>query len=201
MDVEALTKIISKHPSRTLEGWKLSPDESYSIRCLNLNNPEDIQRFYDIDCHPQTLEFMSPSVPSSPEDLDSQMKDPLLWVIADGQNKMIGWVQYYEDNLSSEERQRFNIPENALVLETSYAKLLTEKYKGVTVSGLRQTLALIKKLMEEIPNQPIFITAFTIPENISSEVVLAKNDFQKQSEQINYKDDNEMTNLWVKRIN
>ena len=199
MDIQALNKIVGNHSSRTQEGWKLSPEEPYSVRCINLNNPEDIQRFYDIDCHPQALEFMSPSAPSSPEDLDAQMSDPLLWVIADDRNRMIGWVQYYQDDLTRQQRQLFNIPQNALVLETSYAKLLTENNRGVTVSGLRQTLALIKKLVEETPAQPIFIIAFTFPENTSSEAVLVKNGFQKQTEQVDY--EGEMDNLWIKQIN
>lgn len=209
--------------------WKASPEEPYALRRFHPSRSEDTQRFKDIDRHPEVNKWMIPEEPSSNQDLDSLLNtneadrtDPrIIWAVVDKKGEAVGWVQFYEDeHLSQEERDKMEIPKDALILEVSYAKLFNEwpkgtdfiedrdnlldtDYGGVAVSGLRQALIRIREMENTVsstadPPRKIYITAYTDSKNTASEAVLSKNDFQNV-EQTKY-DDGEVETTWIREV-
>lgn len=208
--------------------WKLDPNEPYAIRTLNPNSPLDTQFYTDIDRSPGVVEWTIPSRRSKPHEIDDYIRvseanasDPRkLFAIVDENNIPVGWVQYYLDKKIAWLTERAKIPENALVLEISYAKLDVgmkgknwytgrsrrgfpqKQPRGVAVSGVRQSTEYIRQMEEKLakisfePVRPIWFTAYTDPENAASEQVLVKNGFFKLEEQVDY--DGEMNNVWIK---
>lgn len=213
--------------------WKSSPDEPYSIRRFNPNRPQDSEIFTDIDRHPIVLDNMEQDEPSSPEVIDyllrideADREDPraLYAITEDKTGEPVGFVQYYTDPehpLPDGVRRSLRVDDNTLVLTVSFAKNFKEwpaglkfisqrtnldqkDHKGVAVSGLRQTLKLIKhkeeiisKHMEKAPRS-IIIYAFTDPENPPSEAVLEKNSFSRLDKKHDYNGDE--LNLWIKKL-
>lgn len=203
--------------------WKASPDEPYGIRRFNGNRSEDTQAFKDIDRHPRALEFLIPPRPSSRKKLDwlvrineADEKDPrLMFAIVDDKNEPVGFIQFYPDKAIEKLRDQVDIPKDALVLEVAYGKrfvdwpkgkwwlrdrdnLPTEEAKGVAISGLKQMLIKIEQMEKTVLAGPIFITAYTNPENLASEGVLRQNNFTKLEQQMDY--GKEKDNVWIKKI-
>ena len=221
--------------------WKASPEEPYAIRPLNPNNSDETQAFNDIDRSPQALGNMA-NVGKSPfDEIDYLINadptyehyknkkgkpepDPrFISAVVDKDNKAVGWVQYYlEKNIDALKKQGENIPDDALVLEVSYAKLFNkwpkytrfirertnlpdEEAKGVATCGIKQTLIKLKqmeKTFSEASNlspRKIFVSAYTYPDNIASEKVLENNGFKKLPQQIT-DDDNLPNNVWIKEV-
>lgn len=205
--------------------WKSSPEEPYGLRCFNPNRSEDTQRYKDIDRHPEVLKWMLPAEVLSNEDLDflvrtdeSAENPRLVWAIVDERNETVGWIHFYVDKmLPIEKRKEFGIPENALILETSYCKLFNEwpkdsrfikdrdnldsiTHPGIALHGLRQALIKLKNMEQTVADysenvpRPIFITAYTDPQNTFSEISLVKNNFQKVGT-VDY--EGEMDNVWI----
>ncbi|MFZ5425007.1 MAG: GNAT family N-acetyltransferase [Patescibacteria group bacterium] len=183
--------------------WKSDPSSPYSLRQFNPSNSEDTQRLTDMDKNPNVLKFMGGD-PSSAEDIDYLLnvkpfheEDPrLIWAIVDTENKLVGWIQFYEDEILPESiKNELSIPKHALILETSYCKLfkawsdsnsfidarthfLQKENLGVAYHGLRESIAYFKALNISA-SMPICITAYTERGNIASEKVLEKNGFKK----------------------
>ena len=82
--------------------------------------------------------------------------------------------------------------------------LPVEEFRGVAVSGVRQTLRDLKEKEGRISKhmnksqRDIFIYAFTDPTNSVSEAVLLRNGFEKLLQQYDY--DGKMNNLWIKKL-
>ncbi len=156
------------------------------------------------------------------KDYKTKKKDPRqVFGIVDDKNHLVGWVQYYrEENLGNLQEQA-NIPENAVVLEISYGKLFSKwpKYthfknertnlpdkesKGVAISGVKQSLIKLREMekttsAEIHPERPIFVSAYTYPDNIASEKVLLQNGFKKLEKMVNDKI-GKPNNVWIKQI-
>jgi len=206
--------------------WKSSPEEPYGIRRFNPIRSEDTQRYKDMDRHPEVLKWMLPPEVLSNEDLDSLIRTDesvvedhrAVWAIVDERNEALGWIQFYPDEiLTKEKRKELGIPENALILETSYCKLFNEwpKYSrfikdrdnldtvtnyGIASSGLKQSLIKLKQMESvlsenlKIEPKPLFITGYTDLQNIASESALIKNNFQKIGT-VDY--ESEINNAWI----
>ena len=155
---------------------------------------------------------------------ESDSKDPraMFAVVDDRTGKALGFVQYYQDSnhpLPKDIKERLNLTADALILQVSYAKLFgkwpenskfvkkrnnleKEEHLEVGVSGVRQTLQHLREMEDIISKkgkaQPrkIIIYAYTDPDNIASEKVLAKNEFNKSDTQYEY--DGVPNNMWWK---
>lgn len=171
-ETKDLTREVIKASNVLGTPWKASPEEPYALRRFDPNRSEDTQRYKDIDRHPESLQWMLPSKPSSNEDLDwltrideTDKEDPrILWAVVDENNEPVGWVQFYKDDRMDPKRMgELNMPENALVLEFSYSKLFVDWPKfsrftkdrtnlpdtqsiGVAVNGVKQSLILLRQM-------------------------------------------------------
>lgn len=133
--------------------------------------------------------------------------DPvMLFAVANEKGEALSWVEYYKDPdhpLPEEIANTLDLPENALVLQVSYErmqntgwpkaiqrldkalfpKIIQEKYPGVAVSGVRQSLIKLHEMEQVIakadgkPPREIIVYAFTEEKNVASEAVLRKNGF------------------------
>lgn len=227
-DIKRLARRLIENKNISPEPWRASPDEKYGLRRFNGDRSEETQRFYDIDRHPNTLKYMLPATPSPNEDMDyllmkrpdeeSEGDDRIMWAIVDERNEPVGWVQFYKDErMTTERRAELGIPENALILETSYSKLFTQwpggsrfvkdrpnipdtQNYGVAVNGLRQSLLLLREMEERSANlasrpaRSIFVTAYTDPDNTASEAVPQKIGF-KQMGLVDY--EGGPNNFWI----
>jgi hypothetical protein len=191
------------------------PNEPYIIMEFDPDNPKHVQVFADMDRQSEALKWMAGHQISTPEELDelirsslNDSKDPrLLLAVATRDKEIVGWVQYYPEHTERIEsiKKQTEVPENALIWETSFLKYLTEvPHPGVAVNGIKQTLQIIMDLERTIAQatnktpRPVVITAYTDPANGASEAVLRKNGFQLLAEEIDY--DGELNNTWVKII-
>jgi hypothetical protein len=213
----------------TNKPWKLHPNEPYATRPINPNSSLDTQFYTDIDRSPEVTRWTVPSRKSKPHEVDDYVRvsdahneDPRkLFAVVDKQNRPMGWVQFYLDGEADWVREHAGIPDGALIIEVSYAKLDTglkshKWYAGrnredfpekqpfsVAVSGLRQSTHYLRKMEERVakassePVRQVYFTAYTDPANKASERVLEKNGFIKLDEQLVY--DGEPNNVWVKK--
>lgn len=185
---------------------KKATKDNYGVRWFSKNRFRDILSLVAIDKQEQLAKKMLPKTPSRMkyyrDVLNSSGNHHLyqyyVFALTDHNNEIIGWVQYSSDENISKLRRIIHIERKALVFEVSYAKLFSQKLKGVGVNGLKQTLDIIRKI-DNNDLRDIYITGYTDPYNIASEYVLNTNRFEKLKEQIMYED--ELNNVWIRKIN
>ncbi len=185
---------------------KKADSENYGVRWFNKKRFKDILSLVVIDRQTELAKKMLPKTPSKMkyfrDVLNSSSNHPkyqyYVFAITDHNNEIVGWVQYLLDEHLSKLRQQIKLERGSLVFEVSYAKLFNQNLKGVAVSGLKQTMDILRKI-DNNDAKDIYITAYTEDKNIASEYVLSKNRFTKLEHKIIY--DNEFNNVWVKKIN
>src|SRR3989344_1345580 len=209
-DIRDLAEKTIEITNKLEPSWKSSPDVPYGVRRFNPKHTEDTQRFVDSDRHPETLKGMVEDKKSSQKDIDwlvnidetDSTAARLMLAITNDENEVVGWTQFYiDEHLTPEQKRELNIPENALIMETSYAKLFGDwpkysrfirerdnlddmEYRGVAVNGLNEAMLYFRHkeniISEEMGVTPrhILITAYTVPENPASEIVLERNGFR-----------------------
>lgn len=180
--------------------------DNYGVRWFNKKRFKDILSLVVIDRQEQLARKMLPKTPSKMKYFKDVLtsgethKENQFYVFAltDIYNEIIGWVQFMLDENVSRLRKIVYIERKALVFEVSYAKLFSQKLKGVAVNGLKNTIDIIRK-MDDNDSKDLYITAYTESNNIASEFVLKTNRFEKLNEQISY--ENELNNVWIRKIN
>ncbi|MCJ7740211.1 hypothetical protein MUP32_02745 [Candidatus Microgenomates bacterium] len=154
-----------------------------------------------------------------------KLKKLLTFAIVDNKGEAVGMINYYEDNAKKKLRKKGLIARGALVLEVS-ARTLQHKWpkeyewieertnlpdtelRGVALSGLRQTMILVKQMEDAISKEiaitkpaikarPVYITAYTDPKNIPMEESLEKAGFKKVAHETY---DNGEENTWMKEL-
>lgn len=179
---------------------------NYGVRWFNKKRFKDILSLVMIDKQEHLAAKMLPKAPSKMKYYRDVLNSAenhskyqyYVFALTDLHNDIIGWVQYSVDENISKLRRIVHIERKAIVFEVSYAKLFSQKLKGVAVNGLKTTMEILRKI-DNNDLKDIYITAYTESKNIASEFVLNSNRFQKLDNQIMY--ENEFNNVWVRKIN
>ena len=185
---------------------KRADHENYGVRWFNKKRFKDILSLVVIDRQAELAKKMLPKNPSKMKyfrdvlnSADNHSKyQYYVFALTDHDNEIIGWVQYLLDENVTKLKQQIRLERGAIVFEVSYAKLFNQNLKGVAVSGLKQTIDILRKI-DNNDAKDVYVTAYTDDKNIASEYVLNKNRFTKLEKQIVY--DNELNNVWVRKIN
>lgn len=148
--------------------------------------------------------------------------DDVAYAVADLANKLVGWIWFYIDRshpLPTRIKKEYQINENtSRIYQVSYEKLMSEGWpsdilskvvhtkpdhlsmprKGVIVEGLKLALAKISTEFHMLypESHKLVIYGYVNPRNIASQVVLARNGFEKYPRK--YKYDGVLNNVWVK---
>lgn len=199
------------NPGKALKSPKVKPikkadKDNYGVRWFSKRRFRDILSLVAIDKQEELVKKMLPKTPSKMKYYRDVLNSSenhskynfYVFALTDHNNEIIGWVQYMLDENVSKLRQIIRIERKALVFEVSYAKLFSQKLKGVAVNGLKQTLEIIRKI-DNNDLRDIYITGYTDPKNIASEYVLNTNRFEKMKKKIMY--EGELNNVWVRKIN
>ena len=180
--------------------------ESYGLRWFDKKRYQDFHDLVTIDRQELLLQNMFPKTPSRKkyfiDVFDSKDKHShdhfYVFAICDQTDKVVGWIQYMIDDYRAKLKKIASLPGRPLILEVSYAKLLDPKYPRVVVNSLKNSIDIVKKI-DNLESKEIYLSGYTDPTNSASEFVLNANDFEKLSEQMLYI--NEVTNIWIKKIN
>lgn len=199
------------NPKRPLKSPKVKmlkrgDNENYGVRWFSKNRFKDILSLVTIDGQEQLAKKMLPKTPSNLKYFRDVLNSSenhskyqfYVFGLTNSNNDIIGWMQYTIDENTPELRKVIRLEKKALVLEVSYAKLFSQKLKGVAVNGLKQTIDILRKI-DNNGSRDLYITGYTDPKNIASEYVLNANRFTKIDTQIMY--EGELNNVWVRKIN
>lgn len=199
------------NPKKPLKSPKVKPikkadKENYGVRWFSKNRFRDILSLVAIDKQDQLAKKMLPKTPSKMKYYRDVLNSSTnhnkykfyVFALTDFNNEIIGWIQYMLDDNTAKLRKQIWIERKALVFEVSYAKLFSQKLKGVAVNGLKQTMEILRKIDDNV-SYDIYITGYTDPKNIASEYVLKTNRFEKLKNKILY--DDELNDVWIRKIN
>ena len=194
-------------PLRSPRAKYLVPPTSktFGLRWFDSRRYSDFIDLINIDRQPILTANMYPKTPSTIRYykgvFNTQYNYPkdnyYVFAITNHNHKIIGWIQFMLDDYRGHIKKIAQLPHRSLILEVSYAKLITTNHKYVARIALKQSIDIILKMNNNhSPN--IFLTGYTDPKNIASESALINNDFQKLDQQIHYVDD--LSNILIKKI-
>lgn len=187
------------------EPRKVFPWEVALLKRMDVNNPDDIERYKRIDAQVEVEKWMEGDKMTTENTLELfSDKDQLLYGVCGekSKGKIEGWVWLYDPDTEMVDklikRELIDSSKDTRVLEVSFARYVDpdlpkeNREKGLIPSALRQIcFSHIKK------QKKIAIIAFTNPKNLPSEGVLVNAGFIIKGK-ISYNEESpEEDNFWI----
>lgn len=223
---EGATEKTQDNPSQSIRF--IRDDEADQISYIAIDTQKELYRFMS-PVKPSRLELYSQAPSSGEDDMDEPWN---LIAVTDKNDRMVAWIQFTVDSPRNIRLINKEFPidvneesdEESLVLESASAKLFNHNISNVTlnnnplyadqdfkpnmvearIKAEEKLVNMEKQISDSLGKNPrsIYITAYTDPENIPSEVNLKKAGYTLLNKKIKYeKTDTKKSNVWIKKLN